>query len=176
MLPPLPEDEYKVVYRPRTGLKLSTWSDKSLTQGIATAGGFPFKDFYSNVTIQTQWAQNLIIASTADEDYAMKLSMITQIQLGAALYELMPYLKPLPGAYCETLPGRAPRERKEGGRGGKGGEKNNAIGWPSHVVRPALRALLSCVQPPSPRYRRGADALPSWSTPRPSRKSALVQC
>ncbi|XP_040078313.3 LOW QUALITY PROTEIN: uncharacterized protein LOC120850040, partial [Ixodes scapularis] len=97
MLPPLPEDEYKVVYRPRTGLKLSSWSDKSLTQGIATAGGFPFKDFYSNVTIQTQWAQNLIIASTADEDYAMKLSMITQIQLGAALYELMPYLKPLPG-------------------------------------------------------------------------------
>ncbi|CAN7949590.1 unnamed protein product, partial [Ixodes pacificus] len=97
MLPPLPEDEYKVVYRPRTGLKLSTWSNKSLTQGIATAGGFPFKDFYSNVTIQTQWAQNLIIASTADEDYAMKLSMITQIQLGAALYELMPYLKPLPG-------------------------------------------------------------------------------
>ncbi|KAG0411186.1 hypothetical protein HPB47_011690 [Ixodes persulcatus] len=62
MLPPLPEDEYKVVYRPRTGLKLSAWSDKSLTQGIATAGGFPFKDFYSNVTIQTQWAQNLIMA------------------------------------------------------------------------------------------------------------------
>ncbi|KAG0424679.1 hypothetical protein HPB47_028110 [Ixodes persulcatus] len=29
--------------------------------------------------------------------YAMKLSMITQIQLGAALYELMPCLIPLPG-------------------------------------------------------------------------------
>ncbi|KAG0445695.1 hypothetical protein HPB47_018856 [Ixodes persulcatus] len=88
MLPPLPEDEYKVVYRPRMGLKLSTWSDKSLTQGIATAG-----------------AQNLIIASTADEDYAMKLSMITQIQLGEALYELMPYLKPLPAPsvqYCRA--------------------------------------------------------------------------
>ncbi|KAH6932906.1 hypothetical protein HPB50_010636 [Hyalomma asiaticum] len=64
MVPPLPDSEYKVVYRPRTGMK---------------------------------WKQNLIIASTADEDYALRLGSITNIQLGQIIYEVTPYFKPLPG-------------------------------------------------------------------------------
>ncbi|KAH7959224.1 hypothetical protein HPB49_009420 [Dermacentor silvarum] len=43
------------------------------------------------------WKQNLIIASTADEDYALKLGSINGIELGVATYEMTPYIKPLPG-------------------------------------------------------------------------------
>ncbi|KAH9367559.1 hypothetical protein HPB48_002851 [Haemaphysalis longicornis] len=105
ILPKLPEDEYKIVYRPHTGLKVSAWPDKSIAQGLAVAGGFHIKDFYAHVTVQTQWTQNLIVASTADEDYAMKLSAITHLQLGAAQYELSPYLTPLPGTVRGVIHG-----------------------------------------------------------------------
>ncbi|KAH7966984.1 hypothetical protein HPB49_021171 [Dermacentor silvarum] len=44
-----------------------------------------------------QWKQNLIIASTTDEDYALKLGSINGIKLGAATYKMTPYIKPLPG-------------------------------------------------------------------------------
>lgn len=105
ILPKLPEDEYKIVYRPRTGLKVSAWPDKCIAQGLAVASGLPIKDFYAHVIIQTQWSQNLIVASTADEDYAIKLSAITHLQLGAAQYELCPYLKPLPGTVRGVIHG-----------------------------------------------------------------------
>ncbi|KAH7971479.1 hypothetical protein HPB49_024502 [Dermacentor silvarum] len=38
-----------------------------------------------------------VVASTADEDCALKLSSINGIELGAAAYEMTPYIKPLPG-------------------------------------------------------------------------------
>ncbi|KAH7937320.1 hypothetical protein HPB49_010698 [Dermacentor silvarum] len=79
--PPLPDD-YKVVYRPRTGMKLSSWPDEKITEGLARASGSPFKEFCAKVTIQMQWKQNLIIASTADEYYALKLGSINGIELG----------------------------------------------------------------------------------------------
>ncbi|KAH7948899.1 hypothetical protein HPB49_002935 [Dermacentor silvarum] len=94
--PPLPDNDYKVVYRPRTGMKRSSWPDEKITEGLARASGSPFKEFCANVTIQTQWKQNLIIASSADEDYALKLGSINGIELGAATYEMTPYIKPLP--------------------------------------------------------------------------------
>ncbi|KAG0443496.1 hypothetical protein HPB47_014851 [Ixodes persulcatus] len=151
MLPPLPEDEYKVVYRPRTGLNLSTWHRHSRRFSI---------QFYSNVTIQTQWAQNLIIASTADEDYAMKLSMITQKQLGAALYELMPFLKPLPGTVrgiravlqglreCRPQTGRLPQP----------GHKQVSTDAERKILKTITNASLSasCATNPTKRQARNA--------------------
>ncbi|KAH7938537.1 hypothetical protein HPB49_024982 [Dermacentor silvarum] len=50
------------------------------------------KDFCANVIIQT----------TADEDYALKLGSINSIELGVATYEMMPYIKPLPGTVVES--------------------------------------------------------------------------
>ncbi|KAH7979661.1 hypothetical protein HPB49_010322 [Dermacentor silvarum] len=101
--PPLSDNDYKVVYRPRTGMKLSSWPDEKIAEGLARASGSHFKEFCAKVTIQTQWKQNLIIASTADEDYALKLGSINGIELGAATYEMTPYIKPLPGtAYAES--------------------------------------------------------------------------
>ncbi|KAH7979079.1 hypothetical protein HPB49_008009 [Dermacentor silvarum] len=109
--PPLPDNDYKVVYRPRTGMKLSSWPDEKITEGLARASGSPFKEFCAKVTIQTQWKQNLIIASTADEDYALKLGSINGIELGAATYEMMPYIKPLPGTitYLQPVRGAEPQ-------------------------------------------------------------------
>ncbi|KAL1454717.1 hypothetical protein MTO96_043696 [Rhipicephalus appendiculatus] len=75
--PPLPEDHYKVVYRPKTGMKLSNWADEKISEGIARACGYAFRDFCANVITQTQWRQNLIITSTGDEDYALKLAEVT---------------------------------------------------------------------------------------------------
>ncbi|KAH7979328.1 hypothetical protein HPB49_009071 [Dermacentor silvarum] len=103
--PPLPESDYKVVYRPRTGMKLSSWPDEKITEGIARASGSPFKEFCANVIIQTQWKQKLIIASTTDEDYALKLGSINSIQQGAATYEVTPYIKPLPGTVRGVVQG-----------------------------------------------------------------------
>ncbi|KAH7947619.1 hypothetical protein HPB52_014610 [Rhipicephalus sanguineus] len=62
--PPLPEDHYKVIYRPRTGLKLSNWTDENISEGIARASDYAFREFCANVITQTQWRQNLIITST----------------------------------------------------------------------------------------------------------------
>ncbi|KAH7946285.1 hypothetical protein HPB49_022642 [Dermacentor silvarum] len=77
-------------------MKLSSWPNE-ITEGVARASGSPFKEFCANVTIQTQWKQNLIIASTADEDYALKLGSINGIELGATTYEMTPYIKALLG-------------------------------------------------------------------------------
>ncbi|KAG0444571.1 hypothetical protein HPB47_013647 [Ixodes persulcatus] len=96
-LPPLPEDEYKVVFRPRAGMKVASWTDRAISQGLAMASEVPTKEFYAHVTIQTQWAQNLIVASTASEDFALKLHEVTKVQLGSVTYDLLPYLKPIPG-------------------------------------------------------------------------------
>ncbi|CAN7948549.1 unnamed protein product [Ixodes pacificus] len=96
-LPPLPEDEYKVVFRPRAGMKVASWTDRAISLGLAMASVIPIKKFYAHVTIQTQWAQNLIVASTASEDFALKLHEVTKVQLGTVTYDLLPYLKPIPG-------------------------------------------------------------------------------
>ncbi|KAG0429111.1 hypothetical protein HPB47_023953 [Ixodes persulcatus] len=89
-------DEYKVVFRPRAGMKVASWTDRAISQGLAMASEVPTKEFYAHVTIQTQWAQNLIVASTASEDFALKLHEVTKVQLGTVTYYLLPYLKPIP--------------------------------------------------------------------------------
>ncbi|KAH7958247.1 hypothetical protein HPB49_000277 [Dermacentor silvarum] len=70
--------------------------DEKMTKGLARASSSLFKEFCANVIIQTQWKRNLIFARTADEIYALKLGSIN-IELGAATYVIMPYIKPLLG-------------------------------------------------------------------------------
>ncbi|CAN7948421.1 unnamed protein product, partial [Ixodes pacificus] len=41
--------------------------------------------------------RNLIVTSTASEVFALKLHEVTKVQLGTVTYELLPYLKPIPG-------------------------------------------------------------------------------
>ncbi|KAH7949085.1 hypothetical protein HPB49_005021 [Dermacentor silvarum] len=84
-------------------MKLSSWSDEKITEGLARASGSYFKEFCANAIIQTQWKQNVIIASTTDENYALKLGSINGIELGAVTYEMTPYIKLLPGTVCGVV-------------------------------------------------------------------------
>ncbi|CAN7995259.1 unnamed protein product, partial [Ixodes pacificus] len=78
-------------------MEVASWTDRTISQGLVMASEIPTKEFYAHVTIQTQWAQNLIVASTASEDFALKLHEDTKVQLGTVTYDLLRYLKPIPG-------------------------------------------------------------------------------
>lgn len=66
-VPKLPESDYKIVYRPRDGLRLAAWSDRQITAGIQTASGIPEGNFNQQIVIQVQAVQNLIVASTPND-------------------------------------------------------------------------------------------------------------
>ncbi|KAM7307546.1 hypothetical protein ISCGN_011182 [Ixodes scapularis] len=94
--PRLPDTDYKVVYRPRDGLRIAAWSDRQLTASIQKASRIPEGAFNQRVVIQVQAVQNLIVASTPYETYADALSDVTSLQLEDATYEISPYVKPFP--------------------------------------------------------------------------------
>lgn len=56
----------------------------------------PQQAFYDHVIVQVQASHNLLVASTANAEYAITLSKVTTLQLGAVQHELMPYMKPPP--------------------------------------------------------------------------------
>lgn len=88
---------YKIVYRPKAGVKLSSWKDGVIARGLTQACGVTPQELYAKVIIQTQWQQNIILASPEEEDCALKLAEITSIEIGRATYEVAPYLKAIPG-------------------------------------------------------------------------------
>ncbi|KAG0423515.1 hypothetical protein HPB47_000745 [Ixodes persulcatus] len=106
--PRLPDSDYKVVFRPRTGLRVAAWNDRQLTQSLQQASKIPEHIFYARVTVQIQASQNLIVAGTPEENCALALSEISTIQLGAATHEVLPYLKPLPGTRRGVIHGLDP--------------------------------------------------------------------
>lgn len=65
--PRLPDTDYKVVFRPRTGLRVAAWTDRQITQSLQQASKIPQHIFYGQVTVQIQAQQNLIVASTPEE-------------------------------------------------------------------------------------------------------------
>ncbi|KAH9375557.1 hypothetical protein HPB48_008124 [Haemaphysalis longicornis] len=103
--PRLPDKDYKVIYRPRTGLRVAAYNGRQMTQSIQQASKIPEHVFNAYVTIQPQALQNLIVASTPDENCAMALSEVNTLQLGAAAYEVLPYLKPPPGTVRGVIHG-----------------------------------------------------------------------
>ncbi|KAM7305711.1 hypothetical protein ISCGN_015607 [Ixodes scapularis] len=106
--PRLPDSDYKVVFRPRTGLRVAAWNDRQLAQSLQRASKIPEYIFYARVTVQIQASQNLIVAGTPEENCALALSEISTIQLGAATHEVLPYLKPLPGTRRGVIHGLDP--------------------------------------------------------------------
>ncbi|KAG0430712.1 hypothetical protein HPB47_022450 [Ixodes persulcatus] len=103
--PRLPDTDYKIIYRPRAGLRVAAWNDRQMTQSIEQASKIPYHVFNAYVTIQPQASQNLIVASTPDENCATALSEITALQLGTTTHEVVPYLKPLPGTVRGVIHG-----------------------------------------------------------------------
>lgn len=111
--PRLPPNNYTVIYRPRSGLDLSAWPPRLLTQSLATASNIPQQEFFSQVTIQIQTLQNLIVASTPSETHAITLSRISSVELNSILYELLPYLKPPPDTCRGVIHGLDPGTTNE---------------------------------------------------------------
>ncbi|KAH9365724.1 hypothetical protein HPB48_009615 [Haemaphysalis longicornis] len=66
--PLLPDTDYKVVFRPRTGLRAAAWTDSQIAHSLQQATNIPQQIFYAQVTAQIQAPQNLIVASTPEED------------------------------------------------------------------------------------------------------------
>ncbi|KAH9374446.1 hypothetical protein HPB48_014580 [Haemaphysalis longicornis] len=63
---------------------------------MARAVDMPLRDFGSKVTTQVQWAQNVLVASTAHEDMIDRLTAIRQLQVGPNLCTITANIKPLP--------------------------------------------------------------------------------
>ncbi|KAH9378507.1 hypothetical protein HPB48_001674 [Haemaphysalis longicornis] len=103
--PPLPETDYKIVFRPTPGLHLAKWKDSDAALAMARAVDMPLRDFVNKVTTQVQWAQNLLVASTAHEDMIDRLTAIRQLQVGPNLCTFTAYLKPLPNTSAGVVVG-----------------------------------------------------------------------
>lgn len=108
LAPRLPESDFKVIYRPRDGLRLASWSDRQITAGVQLASKIPERAFNQQVTVQVQAIQNLIVTSTPNEECAAALCKVTSILLGAATYNLQPYLKHFPGTVRGVIHGLDP--------------------------------------------------------------------
>ncbi|KAG0423223.1 hypothetical protein HPB47_000991 [Ixodes persulcatus] len=106
--PRLPDTDYKVIYRPRDGLRIAAWSDRQLTASIQKASRIPEGAFNQRVVIQVQAVQNLIVASTPYDTYTDALSDVTSLQLENATYEISPYVKPFPGTVRGVIHGLDP--------------------------------------------------------------------
>ncbi|KAH7983346.1 hypothetical protein HPB52_011342 [Rhipicephalus sanguineus] len=87
-MPPLPLDDFKIVYRPQAGLELAKWNTVAVMHAIGRASGLSQQDFNDKVRVQVQRTENLIIASTAAKEDAKKLVSIKRIQLGGNFYNV----------------------------------------------------------------------------------------
>ncbi|KAH9371932.1 hypothetical protein HPB48_021292 [Haemaphysalis longicornis] len=85
--------DYKIIYRPRDGLRLASGSDRQIAAGLQTASGIPESIFNHQVIIQVQAILNLVVASTPNEDCAEALHHVTMLQLGAVMYNVLSYFK-----------------------------------------------------------------------------------
>ncbi|KAH6927612.1 hypothetical protein HPB50_006163 [Hyalomma asiaticum] len=117
-MPPLPFDDYKVVYRPQAGLELAKWNNIAIVHAIGKASGFAQQDFSEKVCVQVQRLENLIIASTAEWEDAKKLESITSIQLGGTLFTIKSNTRTPDdvsrGVISGLLPGTSEEELKAG--------------------------------------------------------------
>ncbi|KAH7943195.1 hypothetical protein HPB52_006291 [Rhipicephalus sanguineus] len=118
MLPPLPFDDYKVVYRPQAGLELAKWNNIAIMHAIGRASGLSQQDFGEKVCVQVQRLENLIIASTAKWEDAKKLESITSIQLGGTFFTIKGNTRTPDdvsrGVISGLLPGTSEEELKSG--------------------------------------------------------------
>lgn len=103
--PSLPDSEYVIVYRPRAAGTVARCSTKDIVTALVAASKLPPEQFYASITLQIQPAQNLLVASTANEDHALLLSTVDQLALTTGILELSPYLKPPPGTVRGVIHG-----------------------------------------------------------------------
>lgn len=107
-VPRLPATDYKIIIRPRSGLRVGAWTTNQITNSLQVASNIPAAQFYSQVTVQPQAQNNLIAVSTPNEAIVDALRFLTAIQLGSTAYEVTAYMKPPPGTSRGVIQGITP--------------------------------------------------------------------
>ncbi|KAH7934230.1 hypothetical protein HPB49_023216 [Dermacentor silvarum] len=81
-LPPLPKDDYKVIFRPRETFTFGRWQMDQIANSIKRASNQPIGTCTQTMIVRIEPQQNIAIASAPDRDYAIKLIGIKSLQLG----------------------------------------------------------------------------------------------
>ncbi|KAH7965304.1 hypothetical protein HPB49_006014 [Dermacentor silvarum] len=106
-LPPLPFDHYKVVFRPRDGLNLGAWPQRSVAQAIGVAAGLDAA-VLNELIIRIRTDQNLAVISTPDEKLAAELQKVQSISLGLNQHAGQAYVAAPDNSCKGVVPGIEP--------------------------------------------------------------------
>nr|XP_054924331.1 uncharacterized protein LOC126527440 [Dermacentor andersoni] len=90
-LPPLPVDDYKIVFRPRDGLNLGAWPHTSVARAIGIAAGLD-SAVLNELIIRIRTEQNLAVLSTPDENLATRLQKVRFISMGVTQHAVQAYV------------------------------------------------------------------------------------
>ncbi|KAH7933114.1 hypothetical protein HPB49_008374 [Dermacentor silvarum] len=89
-LPPLPKDDYKVIFHPRETFTFARWLTDQIANSIKWASNQPIGTCTQTMIVRIEPQQNIAIASVPDRDYAIKLIGIKSLQLGEKGYAKAP--------------------------------------------------------------------------------------
>lgn len=92
--PPLPQEDYKLVMRPKNGLGLGSVSPALLAESILNAAQLSWRE--AEIRVRIDGKQNILTVSTPHQQAAKALSQITQLNVQGRihpvnLYGLAPY-------------------------------------------------------------------------------------
>ncbi|KAH7978205.1 hypothetical protein HPB49_004809 [Dermacentor silvarum] len=90
-LPPLPKDDYKVIFRPQETFTFDRWQTDQIANSIKRASNQPSGTCTQTMIVRIEPQQNIVIASVADRDDAIKLIGFKSLQLGEKEYAVTAY-------------------------------------------------------------------------------------
>ncbi|KAH7955244.1 hypothetical protein HPB51_028154 [Rhipicephalus microplus] len=102
--PPLPVDNFKVIFRPRGGLRLSEWAHHVLARTICMTAGLA-GETVNKLLFRIQEERNIAITRTPDETIATKLQAVTTLNLASQRYEMQAYVAALDNSYKGVIIG-----------------------------------------------------------------------
>ncbi|XP_054921046.1 b(0,+)-type amino acid transporter 1-like [Dermacentor andersoni] len=89
-MPHLPRGDYKIVIRPRGGLKISEHGIVPLTVAVQDAAGIPRDEREEDIVCPNNY-QNILIVSTSDQERANKYQEVARIKIQDTFYEANAY-------------------------------------------------------------------------------------
>lgn len=89
-MPPLPKDFSKIVLRPRGGLNISRIGTGAVADAIVLAAGVKEEEAMQDI-ICSNLQQNIMVASTPDQDRASRYLKVKQIDIGGKVFEVSAY-------------------------------------------------------------------------------------
>ncbi|KAH7964117.1 hypothetical protein HPB51_027645 [Rhipicephalus microplus] len=89
-MPPLPRGDYKIIIRPKGGLRLTDHGAARLATSVYHAAEFS-RDAQDEDTICPNFQQNIIVVSTPIEAHADRYQKISRIVVGNKTYDTSAY-------------------------------------------------------------------------------------